>query len=146
VLENVKTAQTDRAVTAVSQTCQSMFPEKVIPPLPKLSKGMKANLVCTYQNNDTFILTVDPKNKLYGYNADSGMRLGEITIITSDTIYGINKWVQGTEKLTYHFLLNTTTGRLGGRVERLNKDGKKMETVAIEQTTQKRSSPLLSRL
>jgi hypothetical protein len=34
VLENVKTAQTDRAVTAVRQTCQSMFPEtlKVEPP------------------------------------------------------------------------------------------------------------------
>ena len=47
VLENVKTAQTKESVQVVIMTCLDKFPQKVIPVLPKLSKGIKANLVCT---------------------------------------------------------------------------------------------------
>ena len=131
VLENVKTAQTKESVGVVVMMCQDKFPQKVIPILPKLSKGIKANLVCTYENNETFTLTVDPRNKLY--DLDNHKRSGRITIITSDTIYGISKWGQGTEKRTHHLSLNTTTGRLGGRVEVVRKDGN-MENIPMEET------------
>ena len=132
VLENVKTAQTKESVQVVIMTCLDKFPQKVIPALPKLSKGIKANLVCTYVNNETFILTVDPRNKLYDLVGNNKIS-GRITIITTDTIYGISKWDQGTEKRTHHFSLNTTTGRLGGRVEVVRKDGK-TENIPVNET------------
>ena len=88
VLENVKTAQTDRAVTAVRQTCQSMFPEKVIPVLLKLSKGMKADLVCTTNfKPDLWNLSVDVINKKVMVNGHNG----NITHKTKNKIYGVLK-------------------------------------------------------
>ena len=64
VLENVKTAQTKESVQVVIMTCLDKFPQKVIPVLPKLSKGMKADLVCTTKKfPNPWNLSVDVINK-----------------------------------------------------------------------------------
>ena len=64
VLENVKTAQTKESVGVVVMMCQDKFPEKVIPVLPKLSKGIKADLVCTTKlSPNPWNLSVDVINK-----------------------------------------------------------------------------------
>ena len=90
VLENVKTAQTDRAVSVVVMTCLDKFPQKVIPVLPKLSKGMKADLVCTTKKFpiQPWNLSVDVINKKVVLNKKS---YGKITHKTKNKIYGVLK-------------------------------------------------------
>ena len=120
VLENVKTAQTDRAVSAVMLMCQDKFPKKVIPVLLKLSKGIKANLVCLGGESPPYTLTVDPRNKII--NLQDG-KLVKITNITSDSIFGLFAW-ETDKKTRLHLTLNTATGVLGGKLETLSKEGK----------------------
>ena len=89
VLENVKTAQTDRAVSAVMLMCQEKFPEKVIPVLPKLSKGIKSDLVCTSIHwQEPWNLSVDVRNKKVVLRKKS---YGNITHKTKNKIYGVLK-------------------------------------------------------
>ena len=90
VLENVKTAQTKESVQVVIMTCLDKFPQKVIPVLPKLSKGMKADLVCTTKKfpKQPWNLSVDVINKKVVLNKKS---YGNITHKTKNKIYGVLK-------------------------------------------------------
>jgi hypothetical protein len=94
VLENVKTAQTNRAVSVVMRMCQDKFPQKVIPVLPKLSKGIKSDLVCTTNfKPDLWNLSVDVINKKVMVNGHNG----NITHKTKNKIYGVLKSKTGAD-------------------------------------------------
>ena len=112
VLENVKTAQTDRAVSVVIMTCLDKFPQKVIPVLPKLSKGIKANLVCTNVSiPEPYSLTINPNSKQVILNRT---RIGKITNITTYKIYGT---VENSDKDDYEFFeLNLLSGIFSGKI------------------------------
>jgi hypothetical protein len=112
VLENVKTAQTDRAVSVVMGMCLDKFPKKVIPVLPKLSKGMKADLVCTNDSiREPYSLTINPNNKQVILNKT---RIGKITNITTYIIYGT---VENIDKDDYEFFeLHLLSGIFSGKI------------------------------
>ena len=106
VSEDIKKAQSNRAVKRLKAMCQESFPQAVKSELHKLSRGKTVDVICMGEQEEHVLLKIEPRRKKLLINNMPG----ELTKITEGTFYGRATLDGGVLNIS----VNAPTGRFKG--------------------------------
>ena len=117
VSEDIKKAQSNRAVKRLKAMCQESFPQAVKSELHKLSRGKTVDVICMGEQEEHVLLKIEPRRKKLLINNMPG----ELTKITEGTFYGRATLDGGVLNVS----VNAPTGRFKGTFK--NRSGERTE-------------------
>ena len=117
VSEDIKKAQSNRAVKRLKAMCQESFPQAVKSELHKLSRGKTVDVICMGEQEENVLLKIEPRRKKLTINDMPGV----LTKITEGTFYGSTPLDGGVLQVS----VNAPSGRFKGAFK--NRDGERTE-------------------